>query len=77
MEKQIRIFQTFFPEMLEAREKVHVCVSEPEGLIKDNDSRIMSSWELRGGGVRSFKEHLILQICLHYSVFLYLYKRRS
>lgn len=50
MEKQIRIFQTFFPEMLEAREKVHVCVSEPEGLIKDNDSRIMSSWELRGGG---------------------------
>lgn len=75
MEKQIRIFQTFFPEMLEAREKAHVCVSEPEGLIKDNDSRIMSSWEL--GGVRSFKEHLTLQICLRYSVFLYLYKRRS
>lgn len=51
MEKQIRIFQTFFPEMLEAREKAHVCVSEPEGLIKDNDSRIMSSWELGGGKV--------------------------
>lgn len=37
--------------MLEAREKAHVCVSEPEGFIKDNDSRIMSSSELGGGKV--------------------------